>query len=88
MVKAKTPGFIFITTGYLVFTYLLFLLMLRLAEYELSPQLYDDTIHVNEIMLAAFFVCTLTAFINIVAALARKEINRKINKKDNGLIIS
>ncbi len=70
-------GFILITTSYLVFTYLLFLLMLRLAEYELTPNLYDDSIHVNEITLAAFFVCTLTAFINIVAALSRKENNRK-----------
>jgi len=88
LVKTKTIGFILITTSYLVFTYLLFLLMLRFAEYELTPSLYDDSIHVNEIMLAAFFVCTLTAFINIVAAIARIESEIKKRTKEDAKVIS
>ncbi|HLK29070.1 MAG TPA: hypothetical protein VKT28_10875 [Puia sp.] len=73
LVKAKGFFFVLISSAYLVSTFFLFQLILRIDQYLLTPVFGEEPIRVNEVIIAAFFVCTVTAFINIIAAMARKE---------------
>jgi hypothetical protein len=73
LIKVRWVGFFAISAVYLIFTYLLFFLVIGLVYDRFSDSFYKDSIPADKIILATFFVCSFTGLINVIAAMAGKE---------------
>jgi hypothetical protein len=82
LVKSRKLVFVVISAAYLLFTYFLFLLVFRIGDYSLFHLFDAESEIFNGIIIATFFICTLTAFINIIAAMAKK-VNKKKREQEN-----
>jgi hypothetical protein len=84
LLKARSLFFVFISIAYLLFTYCFQFIIFRFDSYVMYSHSSDESGRINELIIGVFFICILTAFINIIAAMAGKENKRRKNAiKDN-----
>lgn len=73
LVKSRNLVFATLSVTYFIFTYFFQLLTVSLDNYIIHLNAYDESGRTNELLVALFFVCILTAFITIIAAMASRE---------------
>lgn len=79
LVKTKKLLFVVISVAYLLFTYFFLFLFVNFDGYIVPLGFYKALVQIDQTIMSAFFVCTFTAFINIIAAMAGREKENKMS---------
>jgi hypothetical protein len=73
LIKTKKLLFAVISVVYLLFTYFFLFLFVNFDGYIVPTGFYRALVQIDQTIMSAFFICTFTAFINIIAAMAGRE---------------
>jgi len=82
LLKSSSVLLFIVSAAYLPFTYYFQLFAVRLDNFLIYNNLFVESRHTNELLVALFFVCIGTAFLTVIAAIARRENSKMENSAE------